>query len=183
MAICVAPFLLPNLLCGQVAEQTATSVREITATEVDSLLVVLRDEIYDHGYQKGFWGFETSGPRGPEARYNIFIQPKLTPTTGGVTGAVIYRYLPFGEVYRHFIIASKGEIVLMGDPDTGFPWTQPNTRTIYMNDEDVCKAKHEWHKTTFEFDLEPSSTELRSAAERQKERTGFSYWLSRSRRK
>jgi hypothetical protein len=149
-------------------------IRELESADIDGVTQAIQDEIYDSGYQKEFWAFETSGPRGPEAEFNIYIQPKLTPETGGMAGSVIYKYLPFGEVIRTFVVATDGTAYLSGDPDTGFSWNQPNTRTVYVDDEQICRDKHDWKKVPFELDLKPSAARLKEASDRQKRRLGFS---------
>ncbi|HEY2857310.1 MAG TPA: hypothetical protein VGJ21_02710 [Terracidiphilus sp.] len=140
------------------------------------MLLAVADEIYDNGHYKDFWGFETSGPNGPEAQFNVYISHELKPATGGDLGQIIYKYLPYGEVLRRFIIDSSGTVYLMGDPESGFGWTRPDMNTIYMPDEDVIEFKQRALKLSFSIDLEPRKTVLAAAAARQKKRTGFSVW-------
>lgn len=161
-----------QLMGGSGIEQQA---RETGTTDTNAVVQAIQDEIYDYGYQKEFFGFETAGPRGPEAAFNIYIEPKLTPETGGYAGSVIYKYLPFGEVIRTFMISADGTVYLSGDPDSGFPSTQPNTRTVYLDDDELCRDKHDWKKIPFELDLTPSTARLNEAIQRQKKRTGFSH--------
>lgn len=149
--------------------------RETGAPDISAVVQAIQDEIYDYGLQKEFFGFETAGPGGPEAAFRIYVEPKLTPENGGVAGSVIYKYLPFGEVIRAFTISADGTAYLSGDPDSGFPSTQPNTRTVFMDDDELCRDKHEWKKVPFELDLTPSTARINEAAERQKKRTGFSH--------
>jgi hypothetical protein len=148
--------------------------REIEVREISALTDAIRDEIYDYGYQKEFWGFETSGPSGPEAAFNIYISPNLTPANGDLQGSVIYKYPPFGEVIRPFVIAKDGWAYLIGTPANGFPWTQPNTKTMYLDDEELCRDKHEWKKVLFELDLTPKPATIGAASQRQRERIGYS---------
>jgi hypothetical protein len=155
-----------------------TSRREIESSDASAVVQAIQDEIYDYGYQKEFWGFETAGPRGPEAQFNVYIKQELTPTKGGLEGVVIYKYPPFGEVIRPFIVAPDGTAYLVGKPSNGFSWTQPNTKTIYMDDDDIARDKRDWRKVKFELDLSPSNARIKTAVERQKKRVGFSQWES-----
>jgi len=165
--------LLPLHLSGQVSN-TQQKPREVTQSDISAVVLAIQDEVYDYGFQKEFWGFETAGPHGPSAQFNIYFKPELTPAKGGLEGVVIYKYLPFGEVIRVFIIAPDGIAYLLGEPTNGFPWTQPNTKTIYMSDDEICRDKQEWRRVLFELDLVPTSARIKEAAERQKHRVGFS---------
>jgi len=148
----------------------------ITDKQIESVLQAIRDEIYDYGYFDKFWGFETAGPNGPHAEFNVYIDPVLKPSTGGDEGVVIYKYLPFGEVLRPFIVDSKGNVSLTGSPERGFGWTRPEGNTIYMDDEEVMKDKQQSIKVPFSIELKPSRKLILEAAARQKERTGSSKW-------
>jgi hypothetical protein len=166
--------------CGSPLEAQSNQARptELTQKQVQSVLLAVADEIYDYGHYKDFWGFETAGPRGPEAQFNVYIKPDLVPAIGGEMGQIIYRYLPYGEVVRRFIIDENNVVHLMGDPESGFGWTRPDMNTIYMQDEDVIEFKQRALKVQFSIDLEPGKAILTAAAARQKQRTGFSAWQS-----
>jgi len=169
---------------AQATDNDHLKAREISPVDAQAVVLAIQDEIYDYGYEKDFWGFESSGPRGPEAAFKIYIKPELVPSQGGLEGIVIYKYPPFGEVIRPFILSSNGSAYLVGKPSNGFPWTQPNTKTIYMDDDEIGRDKHEWRRVPFELDLTPSQNRLKAAVERQKMRVGFSQWeSSRARRK
>jgi hypothetical protein len=157
-------------------DNSQLKARVIVSSETGAVVLAIQDEIYDYGYQKEFWGFETSGPNGPEAAFNIYIKSELTPTQGGLQGTVIYKYPPFGEVIRPFVLATDGTVYLVGKPTNGFPWTQPNTKTMYMDDDEICRDKHDWQKIAFELDLNPNQNRIKAAVERQKTRVGFSQW-------
>ena len=147
--------------------------RAITTTETMGIAQAIRDEIYANKKWDEFWGFEASGPRGPEAIFQIYVTPDLVPATGGLSGKVIYKYPPFGEVLRHFVIAQDGLVYISGDPEHGFPWTQSDIQTIYLNDDDVCRFKHDWRKVLFEMDLSPKPQQISEARERQRRRLGL----------
>jgi hypothetical protein len=144
----------------------------LTTAETLEITQAIRDEIYANKKWDDFWGFEASGPRGPEATFQIYVTPDLAPATGGLSGEVIYKYPPFGEVLRHFVIDQGGLVHLGGDPEHGFPWTQSDIQTIYLNDDVVCRYKQDWRRVLFEMDLSPKPLQIREAKERQRRRLG-----------
>ena len=150
------------------------SQRPLSAADANSVVLAIQDEIYDYGYQEDFSPFETSGPSGSEARFKIYVKPELVPTKGGLEGIVIYKYLPFGEVIRPFLISHEGYAILIGSPENGFPWTQPNTKTVYMDDDEVCQKKRDWRKVQFALPLNPSQERIMEATKRQIMRVGHS---------
>jgi hypothetical protein len=158
------------------AQDCKTGNCRITNKQIESVLQAIRDEIYDYRYYKEFWGFETAGPNGPWAEFNVYINPQLKSSNGGDEGVVIYKYLPFGEVIRPFIVDSGGNAYLTGSPDRGFGWTRPEGNTIYMDDEEVIKDKQQSIKVPFSIELKPSRKLILEAAARQKMRTGSSKW-------
>jgi hypothetical protein len=156
------------------------SPRKIDASQEKAVLEAVLDEIYDYGYQEEFWGFESSGPRGPQARFPVYFKPTLVPAgscNGCQEGVIIYKYLPFGEMFRPFIIDSSGMVTLVGSPKLGFSWNKPASPTIYMNDDDVIKDKQQWLKAWLSIDLKPPKDKIRQSAIRQKQRIGYSKWL------
>jgi hypothetical protein len=83
--------------------------------------------------------------------------------------------MPYGEVIRGFHFTKDGLAVLEGDPDGGFPPTDADTLTLYMDDDDVCRWKRSWNKYQFEILDSPSEERIKEAAVRQKQRLGYSY--------
>jgi hypothetical protein len=136
----------------------------------------LCDEIYDYGYYRDFYqiGENIATPDHWVARVRIYIDPLYNSTDQH--GQVIYKLMPFGQIYRLFFIDEEGKLTLDGDPQDRFPITQPSRQTVYMDDEEVRHYQQAWMKTTFAIDTEPSSQTIRGAAKRQKLRTGFSDW-------
>jgi hypothetical protein len=141
-------------------------------------LLAIQDEIYDWGYQREFWAFATTSEHGERvAQFPIYVAPDAHWNVVCCwEGKVIYKYPPFGEVARTFLLGKEegGLVALGGSPLTGFPWTQPNTRTLYLIDDEVCGYKQTWRKVPFSLDLEPTAQRLKDAATRQKQRVGSS---------
>jgi len=147
----------------------AAVLTPLSRPQIEAVILAVEDEIYDFGYQKDFYevGHEY---RPGVTRLPLYIQPGLQ----GGEGTVIYKLLPHGEVIRNFHLNKDGLAVLEGAPDSGFPPTQPNTLTLYMDDDDVCRRKHEWLKERFDILDAPSRDRIREAGERQKRRVGYS---------
>jgi len=157
--------------------QAKPQKRPISHREVEAVIQAVEDEIYDYGYQKHFYhiGENIGTASAPRARIRIYIDPEIN--TAGQIGQIIYKLMPYGEVFRDYAILNNGLVVLEGDPQNGFPQTQESsTKTLYMDDDDILRMKHDWLRRFFTVDDSPAPSRIQQAAERQKERTGFSDW-------
>jgi hypothetical protein len=105
-------------------------------------------------------------------RVPLYIDPMVEDGEG----QAIYKLMPYGEVLRLFHVHDDGTVVLDGDPELGFPASQPNRKTVYLKDSDVGQMKRDWVKAFFGVDLSPSPEMVQDAVRRQKQRTGFSAW-------
>ena len=137
----------------------------------------VQDEIYDYEYQGHF--FPEGGPVGEvlsnsRTRVPLYIDPVIVDGEG----QAIYKLMPYGEVLRLFHVHNDGLVVLDGDPELGFPASQPNRQTVYLKDSDLDRMKHDWLKSSFDVDLSPGQETVQNAVRRQKQRTGFSAWES-----
>lgn len=163
LTVCLCFSALSGL--GQQSERNASLGR----LQVQAIVLAVQDEIYDFGYQKQF--YEVGAEHTPGVtRLPLYIQPRLKDREG----SVIYKLMPHGEVIRSFHFNKDGLAVLEGAPDGGFPPTQPNTLTVYMDDDRVCRWKHEWVRTYFDILDAPTSQRVSEASERQKQRVGYS---------
>ncbi len=161
--------------------------RNVTSADLKAVSQAIEDEIYDFGYQGWDFGYvgKTVGP--DEQQIRIYVQPKLEEgaslgEVGKGLGYVIYKYMPFGEVLRLFWFDTHGLVVLGGNPEFGFPPTHPNYLTVFMDDDELCHDKQTWLRSSFVIQLHPSAQRLQKAAERQKERIGYSVRLDPSHR-
>ena len=152
--------------------------RKVSDSDLKAVVQAVQDEIYDYGYEKHFRqvGENTARPASPpQIRMPIYIDPEIDPKDE--SGRVIYKLMPYGEVLREFIIRGNGLVVLSGDPQNGFPPTQEaNTKTVYLDDDDICRMKHDWVRSSFVVDDSPNAEIIQEAVKRQKLRTGFSDW-------
>jgi hypothetical protein len=153
-----------------------TTKSRLTQSETKALVQAVQDEIYDREYQGYF--FPEGGPVGDvisvsQTRVPLYVHRVLERGEG----EAIYKLMPYGEVVRLFHVHDDGIIVLDGDPELGFPASQPNRKTVYLKDDDLARMKHEWVRSSFEIVLLPSPQTIQGVVRRQKQRTGgFSAW-------
>jgi hypothetical protein len=164
--------LIASSLCSA---QGAAKIR-LTPSETKALVQAVQDEIYDREYQGHF--FPEGGPVGDiisesRTRVPLYVDPVLEDGEG----EAIYKLMPYGEVLRLFHVHDDGMIVLDGDPELGFPASQPNRKTVYIKDGEVDRMKRAWMKSSFEIDLSPTPEAVQDVVRRQKQRNGgFSAW-------
>jgi len=143
----------------------------VTEEDAKAIVEAIEDEIYDYNYHPSFMDVgEPAGADRDQHRLTVYIQPHIR---NGIAW-VIYKLMPHGEVYRMFYIRDDGLAVLHGDPEIGFPPTQPNYLTVYMADEELCRLKAEWLKYYYVIDISPDPGRVQQAMERQKKRHGYS---------
>lgn len=159
-----------------VSSLSAPGSRHLKRSEIEQIKQAVEDEIYDYGYFAEFYeiGDNLGTPQHWKARIHIFINPVYN--FADQHGEVIYKLMPYGKIYRLFYIDAKGDITLDGDPHNRFPITQPSRQTVFMDDLDVCRDEQRWMDTFFVVDTQPAQDMIEEAAQRQKERTGFSDW-------
>ena len=171
----ILPMLLA-LLSFSVQAHSQSQTQKVSEPEVKAVIQSVEDEIYDYGYQKQFYHMGedvATSPSAPHTRMRIYIEPEADAEYR--EGRVIYKLMPYGEVLRDFVIRKNGLVALDGNPQNGFPPTQEtSTKTVYMDDDEVCQMKHDWLKSFFVVDDSPSPERIQEAAHRQKIRTGFS---------
>ena len=168
-------------LCSATA-QLDSAGRRSTSADAKAVAQAIEDEIYDFGYQGWDFGYVGKTIGTDEQQIRAYIAPDLEANrnlggAAGVIGYVIYKLMPFGEVYRLFWFTKDGLVVLGGNPEFGFPPTHPNYLTVFMDDDELCHDKQTWLKANFIIQLHPTAQRLRQAAERQKERIGYSVRL------
>ena len=147
--------------------------------EVAAIVQAVEDEIYDWGYQTDFTGVGNTGAITSPTDITLFVFPDVEDGRGGV----LYKFMPFGEVVRLVWFRPDGMAVLEGNPLNGFPASQPDTRTIYIDDDFVCQYKEKAIRTTFTVDPDVPRARREEAARRQVVRLGSSQFLESSREK
>lgn len=157
------------LLLARPAAVSKTAVVDedaVTEANVQAVTLAIQDEIYDEGCQ-GYGADASAKSDGHSYQLPLYIQRSFNKN--GLAWA-IYKFLPMGEVLRGFAVDQTGVADLYGHPEWGFPPTEISYRTAYMNDDDLCQLKHDWIRTSFTLELQPSAERLREAEQRQKVR-------------
>lgn len=149
-------------------ELTETSV---TATIEHAVIQAIEDEIYDWGCQNSvdFVGREIS-------RDEYELPVYMNPIIRDGRGEVIYKFMPIGELYRSFFPEADGLIQLDNDPGIGFGPERPSYNTLFMDDDDLCRFKHDWLNRFFIIDVHPVRERIVQAQARQKRRLGNHYY-------
>lgn len=107
----------------------------------------IQKDVYERHFQHYY--MDIGGDEGQGVhRVPLYISPEVA--TG--KGWVIYKFMPYGEVMR-MVEIRRGTAVLHGDPRNGFPPTQPDYLTVYMDDDKLCGLKKSWRRTTFSIDV------------------------------
>jgi hypothetical protein len=138
-----------------------------------AIVQAIEDEIYDYSFEERYVNVGTTGAIDSPTDVAVYIVWDPRKERGGV----IYKFMPFGEVQRRIALRADGLAVLSGRPHNGFPATQPDTNTLYLQDEQVCEFKHQALRAVFIVDPDVSRERRRDAARRQKLRVGYSQWL------
>jgi hypothetical protein len=141
--------------------------RPIRETEMNAVIEAIQDEIYDLNLEKDFFsvGSTTKDNRDQEI-LNVYFQPDVIENS---TSWVIYKLMSDGEIVRMYEIGRSGRIYLHGKPGN-FSITQPDYPTVYMDDDQLCKFKHDWLRRHFVVDTNPSAQLVAAARARQTDR-------------
>jgi hypothetical protein len=141
---------------------------------VPAIVQAVEDEIYDlHEEGKYFLVDDQGAGNTTPATIAIYVSKEISANGNGVA---VYKLMPYGEVYRYFVVRSDGLVVLSDDPHHGFLPTGGSMLTVYMSDEVVCDfIAHRSIKSSFVVDPDVSKQRLGEAIQRQLKRTGFSY--------
>jgi hypothetical protein len=161
--------LHPKLVLAQLA---------LTGAQKTSLASAIEDEIYDYRLELNFTDV---GKR----LYNGTVEVPLFLTQDSTESAyhLIYRLMPYGEMYRLATVTPNGMVRLFRNPKIGFPPDAPATLTVYYDDDAICVAKQKALRLSFVIELNPTKQRLREAIKNQQERYGFSNLLRETAKK
>ena len=134
----------------------------------EAVIQAIEDEIYDWGCQNDEVDFLGSRIGPQEYRLRVYINPQFQDGRG----EVIYKFMPFGEIYRSFWIGSSGLAYLDDTPRQAFGPERPAYKTVFMDDDELCKDKQHWIRAAFIIEEHPAKDRLRQARERQHRRLG-----------
>jgi hypothetical protein len=130
----------------------------LNGSQVEAVVVAVQDEIYHYSQEKAF------GTKGA-LMLPLYINPKMRNDDGA--GQIIYRNLPYGEIIRHFYMGSGGLAILDGGPEIGFPQTQPNHLTRFMERSELLQDKREWLHQHVLIQVHPPALILAEANRRE----------------
>jgi hypothetical protein len=141
--------------------------RPIRDAEISAVIEAIQDEIYDLKLQDDFFdvGKTTKENRDQEI-LNVYLQPDVIEDS---RSWVIYKLMPDGEILRMYEIGRSGRIYLHGKPGE-FRITQPDYPTVFMDDDELCKLKHDWLRRHFVVNTNPSPELVAAARARQRQR-------------
>lgn len=162
------------LLFGQhtaTPQKPAASENSVTSADVRALILAIQDEMYDEGCQG--YGFDASATHDTRS-YQLPLYVGRSFNAQGIAWS-IYKFLPVGEVLRAFGVDNDGLATIYGHPEWRFPPTELSYLTVYMNDDELARLKHDWMRTSFTLELRPAAARLQEAASRQKMRLGDGY--------
>lgn len=172
MKILLAFMVLVALLKAQTTSPLSRDSKEF----LPAVGQAIEDELYDLRHEKLYFQIdENSGGDSSPAAISMYVSKEISPNG---TGVVIYKDMPYGEVYRYFNIGPDGTVQLVGNPTSKFPPTGGSMLTVYMTDEEICDfIQHKAYKSKFTIDPLPSPKRVRDAEDRQLRRTGYSFRL------
>lgn len=145
-------------------------IEPVTHTDIDAVLLAIKDEIYAGGCAPVFADIGRSvAHKAHVHQINAYFQPSFHDGHSWV----IYKFWPFGQVSRMYWIDKSGLAHLYGNPTWGFPPTEPSMLTIYLGDRELCRMESKWKRVRLDINMAPSAERIREAERRQKKRDGF----------
>ncbi len=138
--------------------------RDILQEETAAVILAIQDELYAKGHEGKYMLIGKENEGGHSTLLPVYISPKIKEQRG----AVVYKFMPEGEIIRRFWITPERLVIL--DPDISTASIHPSHNTIYMDDDELCELKHNWRRLQFEVEFEPSKTRIDEAKRRQKQR-------------
>lgn len=114
--------------------ERSDNARPLSQADKDAVVQAILDEMYVDNLQPYVIDVGKELSRS-EYQLNIYFKPTLNKDSAGW---VIYKLMPYGQVYRLFSIRSDGLAVLYGKLRDRFPPTQPSYLTVYMDDDQLC---------------------------------------------
>src|SRR5258708_26089604 len=106
------------------------------APHIPAIVQAVEDEIYDYDYEGNYFLIDNQGAGDTTpAKISVYISKDISKDGDGVA---VYKLMPYGEVYRLFVVQKDGLVVLLGDPQKRFHPIGGSVLTTYMSDEDIC---------------------------------------------
>jgi hypothetical protein len=171
----ISVLLLIVLIAPLMAQSPSRAPRD-SKELLPAVAQAIEDELYDLRREMRYFQIdENSGGDSSPAEISMYVSKEISSNG---TGVVVYKDMPYGEVYRYFNVGPDGTIKLAGNPTSKFPPTGGSMLTVYMTDEEVCDfIQHKAYKSKFTIDPLASPKRIRDAEDRQLSRTGYSFRL------
>lgn len=159
------------------AQNAPSSVRDSKGL-LPAVAQAIEDELYDLGHEKLYFQIdENNGGDSSPAEISMYVSKKISSNG---TGVVVYKDMPYGEVYRYFDVDSDGVVKLAGNPTSKFPPNGGSMLTVYMTDEEVCEfIQQKAYKSKFTINPLASPKRIRDAEDRQLKRIGYTFRLGK----
>lgn len=148
------------------------SDKPLPSASVPQIVQAIEDEVYDYKQEGSFTNIGSTGAISGPTEVAVFISKSVSDRN---IGWVLYKDMPYGEVLRRFTIREDGVVVLYGDPELHFPAQQPDTNTLYLPEENVCKFVSGALKVSFSVNPNVSHERILEAEKRQLNRVKYSY--------
>lgn len=154
--------------------QTASRPLHDAKNLLPAVAQAIEDELYDLRHEGLYFQIDdNSGGDSTPAKISMYVSKDISPNGIGV---VIYKDMPYGEVYRYFVVGKDGLIELSGNPTSRFPPHGGSMLTIYMTNEEVCDfIQNKAYRSNFIIDPLASPKRIHEAEDRQMRRTGYSF--------
>jgi hypothetical protein len=144
----------------------------LTTRQKESLASAIEDEIYDYGLEANF-AYIGKALDGERQEVPLFVVKDSTTSSY----RLIYRLMPYGELYRIAEVGPDGTVNLSRNPEMGFTPETSTTLTEYYDDDLICSLKQTALRLSFVVELHPSKTRVQEAIRNQQVRYGFSHLL------
>lgn len=164
-----AAFFALSQVVGQESKaggERGDNIRPLSQADKDAVVQAILDEMYVDNLQPYVIDVGKELSRS-EYQLNIYFKPTLNKDNAGW---VIYKLMPYGQVYRLFSIRTDGLAILHGKLRDRFAPTQPSYLTVYMDDDQLCQLEKEWSKEHFNVTLKPSANRVAEARSRERKR-------------
>jgi hypothetical protein len=170
--------LLLTVLISPLAAQAPAQTKRDSKELLSAVAQAIEDELYDLQREKLYFQIdESSGGDNTPAEISMYVSKEISSNG---TGVVVYKDMPYGEVYRYFDVGPDGTVKLAGNPTSKFPPTGGSMLTVYLTDEEVCEfIQHKAYKSKFTIDPLASPKRISDAENRQLRRTGYSFRLGK----
>jgi hypothetical protein len=147
-------------------DDKSDNARPLSQADKDAVIQAIVDEMYVNNLHPYVIDVGKELSRS-EYQLNIYFKPSLNKNN---VGWVIYKLMPYGQVYRLFSMRTDGLAILYGKLQDHFPPTQPSYLTVYMDDDELCQIERDWQKGHFTVQIEPTADAISEARARQKKR-------------